>query len=159
MNSACPCQSGKSYADCCQPIIQGTQAAASAEALMRSRYTAYVRGEISHIINSCVQDDGIDEEATRQWSQSADWQGLDILATSGGGPEDQTGTVDFVAHYLNDGVQEDHHELARFVRQEGRWLYESGTVQGATVVREGPKVGRNDPCPCGSGKKYKQCCG
>ena len=29
----------------------------------------------------------------------------------------------------------------------------------ATVRRDGGKVGRNDPCPCGSGKKYKQCCG
>ena len=34
-----------------------------------------------------------------------------------------------------------------------------GTRKQATVVREQPKVGRNDPCPCGSGKKYKKCCG
>jgi len=35
----------------------------------------------------------------------------------------------------------------------------SEAVSKAKPIRTGPKVGRNDPCPCGSGKKYKQCCG
>jgi len=58
-----------------------------------------------------------------------------------------------------DGLKEEHHETARFVREGGAWLYDSGEVKTATVVRATPKVGRNEKCPYGSGKKYKQCCG
>lgn len=159
MSEPCPCGSGRDYAACCQPIIKGGARAPTAEALMRSRYTAYVKGEVDYIMHSCVQDDGIDEDATRNWSQKADWKGLRIVRTEKGGPADTDGVVEFVASYTMDGLKDEHHETARFVRQDGSWLYESGDVKTATVVRSAPKVGRNDPCPCGSGKKYKQCCG
>lgn len=118
-----------------------------------------MKGEVDYILHSCVQDDGIDEDATRSWSQKADWKGLRIVRTEKGGPADTTGVVEFVASYTMDGLKDEHHETARFVKQDGVWLYESGDVKTATVVRSSPKVGRNDPCPCGSGKKYKQCCG
>lgn len=159
MSESCPCGSGRDYAACCQPIIKGEARAQSAEALMRSRYSAYAKGEIAWIMQSCVRDENIDEEATRRWSEGAEWKGLRIVRTEKGGPADGEGVVEFVASYVMDGLKDEHHETAHFIREDGRWVYDSGTVKTATVVRESPKVGRNDPCPCGSGKKYKQCCG
>jgi SEC-C motif-containing protein len=159
MNTLCPCGSGKSYSQCCEPIILGSAPAQTAEALMRSRYTAYAKSAIDHIINSCVKDENIDEQSTRDWSEKADWQGLTIVRTEKGSPADSEGVVEFIARYVMDGLKEEHHETARFIKKDGSWLYESGTVKTGTVVRAEPKTGRNDPCPCGSGKKYKQCCG
>ena len=159
MREPCPCGSGRDYADCCGPVIAGARKAATAEALMRSRYSAYAKGAVDYILTSCVADDGIDPDATRNWSERADWKGLKILRTEKGGPSDAEGVVEFVASYVMDGLKDEHHETARFVKKDGTWLYDSGDVKTATVVRATPKVGRNEPCPCGSGKKYKQCCG
>ncbi|GAB1455216.1 MAG: YchJ family protein [Spirochaetia bacterium] len=159
MSKLCPCGSGREYLACCGPIIAGTAKAQTAEALMRSRYSAYVKGAVDYIMKSCVEDEGIDAEATRNWSEKADWKGLTIVRTEKGGPSDNEGIVEFVANYVMDGLKDEHKETARFIKKDGTWLYESGDVKTATVVRAGPKVGRNEPCPCGSGKKYKQCCG
>ena len=67
--------------------------------------------------------------------------------------------VEFAASYVLDGLKDEHRETATFVKKDGNWLYESGEVKTVTVMRDTPKVGRNESCPCGSGKKYKQCCG
>lgn len=159
MKDICPCGSGLSFNDCCGPVISGKTPAKTAEALMRSRYSAYATGAIEYILKSCVQDANLDEEATRRWSSKAEWRGLRIIGTEKGGPADSEGTVEFSASYIMDGLKEEHRETAKFVKKDGIWLYESGNVKTTTVVRESPKVGRNESCPCGSGKKYKQCCG
>ncbi len=159
MHELCPCGSGRDFSSCCGPILSGTQKAGSAEALMRARYSAYVKGSVDFILSSCVEGDGIDPEATRNWSRNADWKGLRIIRTEKGGPDDSEGVVEFVASYTMDGLKDEHHETARFVKKNGDWLYDTGDVKTATVVRAAPKVGRNEACPCGSGKKYKQCCG
>ena len=127
---------------------------------MRSRYAAYAEHEIDYIIGTCAEDerDKIDVDQTRSWSERSKWLGLKILATGKGGPEDTEGSVEFEALYEMDGLRDIHHEQARFKKTDGRWLYVEGNVAPKTVVRTGPKVGRNDPCPCGSGKKYKHCC-
>ena len=67
--------------------------------------------------------------------------------------------VEFEATYTQKGIRDIHHEIAGFRKIDGEWLYSEGLLRPTTVVREGKKVGRNEPCPCGSGKKYKQCCG
>lgn len=159
MSEACPCGSGLDYAACCRPIIQGKSKAATAESLMRSRYTAYAKGEINYIVSSCVPDSDIDPEATKNWSRKAEWLGLRIVRTEKGGASDSEGVVEFVADYVMDGLKDEHRETAYFVKKDGSWLYDKGDVKAATVVRAAPKVGRNEPCPCGSGKKYKHCCG
>ena len=158
----CPCGSSKQYSECCEPIIRGTKKAVTAEELMRSRYSAYVMHEIEYISLSCVQDpdkNEIDLEETRRWSEESTWQGLKIIRTEKGGEKDTDGIVDFSATYTRKGLKDIHLEKAHFVKKDGTWLYESGSLIPTTVVREGEKVGRNDPCPCGSGKKYKKCCG
>jgi len=159
MSELCPCGSGRDYSVCCGPVIAGKAKAQTAEALMRSRYTAYAKCAVDYILKSCVADDGIDPEATKEWSEKADWKGLEIIRTEKGGAADDEGVVEFIASYVLDGLKDEHHETARFIKKDGAWLYESGDIKTATVVRASPKVGRNEPCPCGSGKKYKQCCG
>ena len=156
----CPCGSGLSYSGCCQPYISGKAKAPTAEALMRSRYTAYVEHEIDYIINTCVQrgKKEIDPQSTRDWSEKSNWLGLKIISTEKGSPNDTKGIVEFEAVYEHDGIKEVHHETAKFIKEKDEWLYEEGRVVPQTVVRSSPKVGRNDPCPCGSGKKFKHCC-
>jgi len=157
----CPCNSGLAYGECCEPYITGVKNAPTAEALMRSRYSAYVEHAIDYIVNTCTKDekDRIDIRQTKTWSERSKWLGLKILSTEKGGAEDTEGTVEFEALYEMDGLRDTHHEKAKFTKRDGRWLYDEGDIVPKTVVRTGPKVGRNDPCPCGSGKKYKHCCG
>lgn len=158
----CPCGSGKKYSECCQPVIKGTQKAQTAEALMRARYTSYVKQEIDFIINTCEHSKEIaeiDRKATEQWSKESTWHGLKILRTEKGSENDNEGIVEFEAVYSQKGIRDIHHETAAFKKINGEWLYSTGMIKPTTVVRDGKKVGRNEPCPCGSGKKYKQCCG
>ena len=157
----CHCGSDRQYSDCCEPFISRQAKAPTAEALMRSRYSAYVERAIDYIVNTCVAKDGsedIDHKSTREWSEKSTWLGLKITAVEGGGPEDAEGTVDFEASYERDGLRDVHQEKAKFKRENGEWLYDEGVIVPRTIVRVSPKVGRNEPCPCGSGKKYKHCC-
>jgi len=161
----CHCGSGREYPDCCEPYIAGRAKAPTAEALMRSRYSAYAERAIDYIIGTCVvkgAKDNADYKSTRDWSERSTWLGLKIVSTEKGGPEDVEGTVEFEASYERDGLRDLHKEKATFKREngslDGAWLYDEGTVAAHTVVRAAPKVGRNEPCPCGSGKKYKRCC-
>jgi SEC-C motif domain protein len=161
MMEICPCGSGLAFGDCCGPYISGKAKPATALALMRSRYAAYAKKAVDYIIDTCLIDDehDIDEEATRRWSEKSTWLGLSILGTEKGGPSDEEGMVEFKATFVMDGLRETHHEKASFVKKDGAWLFADGEIIPETIVREGPKIGRNDPCPCGSGKKYKKCCG
>jgi len=157
----CPCGSGLTYGECCEPFISGAKNPLTAEALMRSRYTAYAEHAIDYIVETCTKDekDKIDVRQTKAWSEKSDWLGLKIISAEKGGAEDSEGSVEFEALYEKDGLRDNHHEKAKFLKKEGRWLYDEGIVIPKTVVRTGPKTGRNEPCPCGSGKKFKHCCG
>ncbi|MDR2135376.1 MAG: YchJ family protein [Treponema sp.] len=159
--STCPCLSGLPYEECCGPYLSGAKDPPTAEALMRSRYTAYAVHNIDYIMNTCLYNGktDIDRRETTAWSEQSTWLGLKIIAVEKGGSGDSEGMVEFEASYERNGLKDLHHERARFKKQEGRWIYEDGAVAPVTVVRSVPKVGRNDPCPCGSGKKYKYCHG
>ena len=158
----CPCKSGKTFGECCGPIIAGTTKADCPEALMRARYSSYVTGDIDFLKSSAtaaVQAE-FDENASRAWSKAAEWHGLEIIKTEGGGAKDKTGMVEFRALYTANNEFCNHHEVSNFVKEKDGWKFADGELVGEKpIVREEPKVGRNDPCPCGSGKKYKKCCG
>jgi SEC-C motif-containing protein len=159
--SACPCGSGRTFETCCGPIIAGSPAV-TAEALMRSRYTAYAQHAYDHLGRSLSAEQRKDYSAedAKRWSEHSEWLGLTILRTEQGGPADAEGVVEFSARYRTDGKDQEHVETARFTREEGNWVYAGQVVpESHTVRRETPKIGRNDPCPCGSGKKYKVCHG
>lgn len=158
----CPCGSNIAYAKCCQPVIKGKQPASTAEQLMRSRYSAYVKKEIGYILTSLHPDyrADYDEKSTRDWAENAEWEGFKILDTKKGGTEDQEGEVEFVVTFAEKGIKREHHELSSFKKEGGSWYFTTGKTQSAKpVVRAMPKIGRNDPCACGSGKKFKKCCG
>ncbi len=157
----CPCGTGKEYEECCLPIIKGEGKAATAEALMRSRYSAYANAEVEFLIHSVHprKRHSMEEKNIRDWSEKSKWHGLEIISTEKGGPEDSEGTVEFIAHYSQGENKVDHHETAAFKKEDDTWFFVDGKIAGREpFVRPEPKIGRNDPCPCGSGKKYKKCC-
>ena len=158
----CPCGSNINYEECCRPIIKGERAAVTAEQLMRSRYSAYVKKEIDYILTSLHPESrsDYDEKSTRAWAESAEWHKFEILETSGGRAEDVEGQVEFAASYSENGIEKEHHEISSFKKEDGSWYFVSGKLAPPKqFIRSAPKVGRNDPCVCGSGKKFKKCCG
>ncbi len=158
----CPCCSKIEQEKCCGPLIKGDKQAPTAEALMRSRYTAYATAEVGYIQRTIHPKNrhDFDEEAARKWSEQSEWLGLEILDTSAGKDGDSEGVVEFIARYKQDEEEQEHHEVAQFSRENGKWYFVDGRVIGRDpYVRQQPKIGRNAPCPCGSGKKFKKCCG
>lgn len=122
---ACPCGSGDPYPDCCRPLLRGEREAADASALMRSRYTAYVRGDEPYLLRTW-------HPRTRPASVEAgdvQWRGLDVLEFTADPQDASRASVRFVAHYLHsDGVPGTMRETSRFVIEGGRWLYVDGDV-------------------------------
>lgn len=163
----CPCRAMDaqplSYSACCAPYIEQAQAAPSAEALMRSRYTAFARGDIDYLFGTLAPEarHDFDRKAITHWSSQSQWLGLEILETERGGPGDESGYVEFVAHFNSEGERYAHRErsLFRHDAEDGRWYFLEEANRRNEPIVKGKQPGRNDPCPCGSGKKYKKCCG
>ena len=157
--SICLCGSGAAAAACCHPVLDGAPAA-TALALMRSRYVAYVRGAIEHVVATHDPETRgtVDRPAITAWSRDTAWLGLEIVATERGGAADDDGIVEFIARGATRGAPFAQHERSRFRRIAGRWYYVDGKVI-REPVRAAAAPGRNDPCPCGSGVKYKRCHG
>ncbi len=158
----CHCGKGSTFESCCGPFLSKEKKPTTAEELMRSRYSAFVEGDIDYIMDTHDPDTRgqIDRDGTGEWAKESEWLGLEILETDQGGADDTFGRVDFCATYKLKGAQVEHRESATFRKQDGTWLFVDGEqLAGPPVKREGPKVGRNDPCSCGSGKKFKKCCG
>ena len=126
---------------------------------MRARYSAYVGVNLDFIFSSTHPDyrQRYDPVGTKAWAEQAEWLGLEVVATTAGGAGETQGTVEFVARYREGGVLCQHHELARFERVDGAWYFTAGEVVKPKPLTVS-KVGRNDPCPCGSGRKAKKCC-
>ncbi len=157
-SSPCPCGSGTDYPACCGRYIDSATPAPTAEALMRSRYTAYTAGNDAYLRKTWDTDTC--PKSINASEPGIEWTGLKIIATTAGGEDDTTGTVEFVAGVDQQGQSGHLHELSDFKRDvDGRWLYVSGDTPKGKPIQRAQKVGRNEPCPCGSGKKYKKCCG
>lgn len=158
----CPCGSKKPFSACCEPYISGKAQAPTAEALMRARYTSYATGKIDFIEKTHAPESrgDFDRKASEKWAKDSSWNGLAILAIKDGGPEDSTGIVNFVAGFTQGGQNYEHREIATFRKEGATWFFVDGkSPKPDTIVKEGPDVGRNDPCHCGSGKKFKKCHG
>lgn len=166
MSELCPCGSGLAYDQCCRPYIEGEKWPETAEALVRSRYAAYGSGHFDYLVETTHPDyrEGITAEQLAQSAEGVHWHRLDIVATADNVPAGENGerydVVDFYAFYELDGVLRQIGEKSFFDRKDDKLYYVDGvSLRGETYHRPEPKVGRNDPCPCGSGKKYKKCCG
>lgn len=153
----CPCNPAALYKDCCEIVFNNPEKAVTAEMLMRSRYSAYVTGNLTHLLqtwHSSTRPSTIDLNA------NPDWCGLQIVRTEKGQREDNEGIVEFEATAISRGDIFKLHEVSRFVKENNQWLYLSGEIVGLPSPNrlKAGKIGRNDPCPCGSGKKFKKCC-
>jgi SEC-C motif domain protein len=155
----CPCGSGASFVQCCGPIIAGSKESSSAEELMRARYTAYTTGAVDFIIasNHPRTRHEANRESIRKWSETSTWRGLQILEAKP--PSGDKANVLFEVRYSQGGQDILHREMSLFERTNGKWFFVSGKIlNNPTVRHETPRPGRNEPCPCGSGKKFKKCC-
>ncbi len=119
-NRRCPCGTGLPYADCCGPLHAGTAPAATAEQLMRSRYSAFAVGDAAYLLATWHPST---RPAALELDPGTRWLGLDVLATDGGGLLAAEGTVEFVAHRISGGARGEQHEVSRFVREDGAWRY------------------------------------
>lgn len=131
-NKLCPCGTGQSYVDCCGALHSGARTAATAEQLMRSRYSAFAVRDAGYLLRSW-------HSSTRPRELSFDrdvrWTGLEILAGTGGSAFHTEGTVEFRARYRSGGAAGEQHEVSRFVRENGAWVYVGEAAQ-ATGRRE-----------------------
>lgn len=156
---SCPCGSAQDYARCCGRFIDDGESPVEAEHLMRARYTAHTRCKLDFIVatsHPSVRDD-IDLQATENWAKQCQWLKLEILAVE---QLDDEASVEFIAHYRSQAKAAQHHEVAYFEKEDACWYYSQALAPAIKQVRrEGEKPGRNQPCPCGSGKKYKKCHG
>ena len=148
--SLCFCRSGKEYKHCCAPFHLHTAIPETAEQLMRSRYTAYVLKNIPYIVSTTVpsQQTLLETHLLQEWADNTTWLGLEILKT-----ENLTKTqsaVEFKAIFQGEEGELAHQERSIFVKIENRWYFVDPTVSLPTMKQS---------CVCGSGKKFKHCCG
>lgn len=160
-NIRCPCGSAEEFKTCCSPYISRNRLAPTAEALMRSRYTAFTLGNLDYIEST------ITEHASQSFNRidmerslpGTEWLGLEVRDTTGGRESDDTGTVNFAFHYRSKSRDFSQVEIASFRRVDGAWLYDDSEINPKAPPLRVENIGRNEPCRCGSGKKYKKCCG
>jgi SEC-C motif-containing protein len=153
----CPCGSGKAFATCCGPILSGARTAATAEELMRARFTAHALKDFG-FVHRTYRPTSRQPYVADPDAPTTEWTRLVIHGHAPGKSPD-VATVEFSAYGMEDGAEHVLHEKAEFVRENGQWIYTRPLREGPAPFREVAKrPGRNDPCPCGSGKKYKHCC-
>jgi SEC-C motif-containing protein len=158
--TACYCSSGHQFDDCCGPLLAGAPAP-TAEALMRSRYCAWIKGNVDYLESTLAPEahEPNDRDEMERMANNIIAAGLDMRFIEGGKEGDETGIVEYVARFKVNGQLMVHHERSHFRRHEDRWVYVDGDIDPKAPPRRVEKIGRNDPCSCGSGKKYKKCCG
>jgi SEC-C motif domain protein len=154
----CPCCSGQTFGQCCGPVLSGKSPAADAEKLMRSRYTAHVLHDDLYLHRTYLPSSKLPYvEETEQ--PTIKWTKLEVHSHT---PEVRPNTswVEFSAYFEERGQKGVLQEKSEFQCLNGAWIFTKTLRNGPAPIRAAAKavVGRNDPCPCGSGKKYKQCC-
>ncbi|WP_433629543.1 YchJ family protein [Nocardia sp. CA-120079] len=122
----CPCKRGEPFGACCGPVLAGERPAVTAEALMRSRYTAFAVGDTEYLLRSWhprTRPQTLDLDPAQRWLF------LEIVRTERGGPFDDSGTVEFIAHYKAGGRRGSLHEVSTFARVDGAWVYLDGIIE------------------------------
>jgi SEC-C motif-containing protein len=122
---SCMCLSGEPYGACCGRFHSGEAEAATAEQLMRSRYSAFALHDRAYLLRTWHPAEA---PANLNFDPDLQWRRLDIVSTSRGGPLDVQGTVEFKAWFRHGAERGTHHEVSRFVRENGRWFYVDGKI-------------------------------
>ncbi|MEO0770368.1 MAG: YchJ family metal-binding protein [Cyanobacteria bacterium J06649_4] len=181
MPESCFCQSGRAFSRCCGPYLAGVKPAPTAEALMRSRYSAFCEGNVDYLMATHRPPSRDGASASEQRSsllksiQTTQWVNLLIISKQKGQRKDKTGVVEFVAAYksaksgmfkmaqtssllsASSSVVETPeeiaqlHEKSQFVREGEQWFYTEGNILPPY------QPAQSQLCWCGSGKKYKRC--
>ena len=128
----CYCGLGKEYEQCCEPILKDQKKAQTAEALMRSRYTAYTIADIPYLVQSTHPSQRHFYSATdlKRWALSSKWVRLEILSTEMGKASDTKGFVEFKAYFVDeDLVPQIHHEYSTFSKENGVWYFLKGELK------------------------------
>ena len=154
MKTACYCGSKKNYEDCCYPFLSGNLKPETPEQLMRSRYSAFCIKDVEYLFSTHHPSKRQlnERELLAQTMRDSQWIGLKILSTDESQIDQRIGFVEFVAFYKSK-EEGQLHENSKFIREKDIWYYLDG------VTLESLKFGRNEPCWCESGKKYKKCHG
>lgn len=157
MITSCPCCSGLDYSQCCEPFHLDKKIPATAQELMRSRYSAYTLQDANYLL--ATWEASKKPKAIDFSKEHIEWQRLEIIDTKKGGINDAKGIVAFKAFYNQHGQDHVMNEISRFIKLKGRWFYFDGTIKSIGKIDGQINEGKNAPCPCGSGKKFKRCCG
>ncbi len=123
----CPCGNSRKAALCCAPFLDGSRQPATAEELMRSRYTAYTRADAAYLIATLHPSQrSVDDEANiLAWAHNSRFTGLSVLKTKAGKAKDSDGLVEFVARFSDADGTYAHREISSFVKEDGKWWYVS----------------------------------
>ena len=153
----CPCNSGAHFDSCCHPYLNGAQSPLTATALMRSRFSAYRLQQYDYLMLTWDPVSAPPSaEALAESCHDTRWIGLQVHNSERGEAGDNEGRVSFSAWFREQGGHgklQALHEHSLFLRDQRGWRY----VQGG-ALHTPPLPGRNSPCICGSGRKFKQCC-
>ena len=155
MTNHCYCGKEASFESCCKPFIEGLSDAPDPESLMRSRYSAYVTKDFPYILKTYAQQQR-ENLSISELSQDADSTTWLKLVVEGAESTSDKNTVTFSAFYRLGGQFYKLHECSSFVLEDGKWRYTSGEMFSDSGHI---KTQRNMPCICGSGLKFKRCCG
>ena len=145
----CPCSPKNDYQDCCSPFHLG-QFAPTVALLMRSRYSAFVLGGLGEYLLNTWLSSQREAYTAQELDKPQNYIQLQVLKSN---EEGDLGEVEFKAYYLDQGLLKILHEKSAFVRENGRWVYVNGQI-----FKTIPKtITSQESCPCGSGKRFKQC--
>ncbi len=125
----CYCCSGKEFEDCCQPFIGESAKPATAEGLMRSRYSAYAAAAVEYLIRTTHPSvrKFHDAGTIGNWARSCDWEKLEIISKSAGEAKDKVGIIEFKAYFADEnGEPQIHHEISNFRKELGKWFFVDG---------------------------------
>lgn len=130
MSSACYCGSGIEFSKCCEPFLNGSDTAPTAEKLMRSRYSAFCTKQLDYIEETLdpQAQDLFNEAANKEWADRAQFTGLKIISSSESGNKS---VIEFIATYTMDGKEYSHHEISKFRKQGGVWYFRDGKVKAS----------------------------
>ena len=158
MDQLCPCGTGLTYQTCCGVFISGLASPETPEKLMRSRYTAYTQQNFDYLEDTMKDPAAskFDIESARTWTDKVEWIRLEVISAS---TEEEKGHVEFIAYFYENKIRHAMHELSEFHFIEGKWYYLDGVPPKQRPPIPDSLRKRNDACTCGSGKKYKRCCG
>ncbi|MDO6692494.1 YchJ family protein [Aliiglaciecola sp. 3_MG-2023] len=147
----CPCNSNKLFADCCEPFLSRSDFPQTAEQLMRSRFSAYVKKNYQYILDTYATKSrqNLSVNELQQADKGTQWLSLEVVSCA------NQNSVEFKAYSQVDNTFYLLHEVSHFQIESEKWVY----VDGKIIKDTGPfTLSRNDQCLCGSGKKYKKCC-